>query len=269
MDPSSQLPDKESLDSISIRLDRIEADLPPFLQHDSSSTSTALTSDRHQPALLAATILFIRTLFQRQSIIIDRRHIKASEVASDAASLSQRTIKLYDRLRHFGHLPSCSYNAVSHLTAAGHTLIAAIRAQPELALEHRPDLLIAIDLLNQLSSRYTSASQVAALLSDLCKVFDKRSGDTASRERTAIRVLARRMARSPAIVTAVNPEAPIVPIHTTIQQQEAIRPQFSPAVTTLPDGMFDLEWFTEDMAGLVDYNFPFDFTGQEAFTFGT
>ena len=115
-------------------------------------------------------------------------------------------MKTYSRLRHLGLLRFCGFQAVSHVTAAAHTLIACMLRSSNLAFEHRPDLLTAIDVLLVFSSPFPYVKTVAQLLVQLSRTLDYRHGSTSQSEAVAIRVLARKMARSP-----TNVEPPLSP----------------------------------------------------------
>jgi hypothetical protein len=116
---------------------------------------------------------------------------------SEACRLSIDIIKTYSRLRHTGHLRFCGFQAVSHITAAAHTLIACMLRNSNVAFEHRPDLLTAIDLLLVFSSPFPSAKTVAQLLVQVSRTVDYRHGSTTQTEAAAIRVLARKFAPPP------------------------------------------------------------------------
>lgn len=119
---------------------------------------------------------------------------------SEACRLSVDTVKTYSRLRHLGLLRMCGFHAVSHVTAAAHTLIACMMRSSNLAFEHRPDLLTAIDILLVFSSTFPYVETVAQLLVQLSRNLDHNHGSNSQSEAVAIRVLARRMARSPSRV---------------------------------------------------------------------
>lgn len=116
---------------------------------------------------------------------------------SAACRLSIDIIKTYSRLRHTGHLRFCGFQAVSHITAAAHTLVACMLRNSDVAFEHRPDLLSAIDLLLVFSSSFPSSKSVAQLLVQVSRTVDQRHGSTSQSEAAAIRVLARKFAPPP------------------------------------------------------------------------
>jgi hypothetical protein len=190
------------------KLEDIEQMAPSFLVLTTPSIITNNT------LLLSATsfrttLLFARTLIARH-ILVDQleqaEHVDRS-TALTACRYAVETTRLYSRLRHLGLIDSCSFTAVSHLTAAGHTLIASMRHDPDLSLEHRPDLLSIIDLLSRLSGRFSSAATAASLLQDLSQAMEARLDESVSRESVAIRVLARRMAKSPAVAAEAVPQS--------------------------------------------------------------
>lgn len=153
---------------------------------------------------------FVRTLIARQALIDELETGPESSkeetgfATSEACRLSVDTVKTYSRLRHLGLLRFCGFHAVSHVTAAAHTLIACMLRSSNLAFEHRPDLLTAIDILLVFSSPFPYVETVAQLLVQLSRTLDHSHGSNTQSEAIAIRVLARRMARSPS-----NAEAPL------------------------------------------------------------
>jgi hypothetical protein len=120
-----------------------------------------------------------------------------NSATSEACRLSIDIIKTYSRLRHTGHLRFCGFQAVSYITAAAHTLIACMLRNSNVAFEHRPDLLTAIDLLLAFSSPFPSAKSAAQLLVQVSRTVDNRHGSTSQSEAAAIRVLARKFAPPP------------------------------------------------------------------------
>lgn len=146
---------------------------------------------------------FVRTLIARQALIDELEagsgtsKDRTSFATSEACGLSVDTVKTYARLRHLGLLRLCGFLAVSHVTAAAHTLIACMLRSSNLAFEHRPDLLTAIDILLVFSSPFPDVETVTQLLVQLSRTLDHNHGSNTQSEAVAIRVLARRMARSP------------------------------------------------------------------------
>ncbi|KAF7561742.1 hypothetical protein G7046_g2399 [Stylonectria norvegica] len=184
-----------------MRLDEIEQQLPPYLSQVSATPNATLS---FLFSCRVRTVLqFVRTLVARQALIdelesgVEPTGEEASLATLEACRLSVDTVKTYSRLRHLGLLPYCGFYAVSHVTAAGHTLIACMLRSANLALEHRPDLLTAIDILLVFSSLFPHAKTVAQLLVQLSRNLDHNHGSNTQSEAVAIRVLARRMARSP------------------------------------------------------------------------
>ncbi|KAK6904455.1 hypothetical protein I203_105268 [Kwoniella mangroviensis CBS 8507] len=221
----------EKLARAQICLDEIEQSLPPYLVRSSLPSDTSLNLIFLQSSRLGSTLLFIRTLIARQSLIDDFERspgplANPSESTLVACHLSVDIVKTYSRLRHFGFLQYCNFTAVSHLTAASHTLIACMLRSPNLAFEHRPDLLSAIDMLILFSSRFPCARTVAQLLVQLSRTLDLSSGDTSgtSSEALATRVLARKMAVSPGDVQAMAKDRELPPsplrIQTTPEQYD-------------------------------------------------
>jgi hypothetical protein len=148
---------------------------------------------------------FVRTLIARQALI-DELEMEAmqrpsrdecSSATLEACQLSVDTVKTYSRLRHLGLLRFCGFHAVSHVTAAAHTLIACMMRSFDLAFEHRPDLLNAIDILLVFSTPYPSIETVVQLLSHLSRTLDRDYGSDSKSEAVAIRVLASKLARPP------------------------------------------------------------------------
>ncbi|WVQ64065.1 uncharacterized protein L199_002224 [Kwoniella botswanensis] len=208
----------EKLARAQICLDEIEQSLPPYLVRSSLPSDTSLNLIFLQSSRLRSTLLFVRTLIARQSLIDEFERSPGpsadpSESTLVACHLSVDIVKTYSRLRHFGFLQYCNFTAVSHLTAASHTLIACMLRSPNLAFEHRPDLLSAIDMLILFSSRFPCAKTVAQLLVQLSRTLDFSSGDTSgtSSEALAIRVLARKMAVSPGDVQAMAKDRELPP----------------------------------------------------------
>lgn len=150
----------------------------------------------------------MRTLIARQALIdeleagTESSTEEASFATSEACRLSVDTIKTYSRLRHLGLIRFCGFHAISHVTAAAHTLIACMLKSSNLAFEHRPDLLTAIDILLVFLSPFPHVETIAQLLVQLSRTLDHNHGSNSQSEAVAIRVLARRMARSP---TRVEP----------------------------------------------------------------
>lgn len=181
-------------------VEQIERHLPSYLSQvgvKPNASSSFLFSCR-----VRTVFQFVRTLIARQTLIdelesgVDPAGEDASLATLDACRLSVDTVKTYSRLRHLGLLRFCGFHAVSHVTAAAHTLIACMLRSSNLALEHRPDLLTAIDILLVFSSLFPHAETVAQLLVQLSRNLDHNHGSNTQSEAVAIRVLARRMARS-------------------------------------------------------------------------
>lgn len=181
--------------------EQIEQDIPPHIFQVGPTSNP--TSKFFHSSRVRATVQFVRTLIARQALIDGfEANPSPSEEEIDSATskacrLSVDTIKTYSRLRHMGHLRFCGFQAVSHLTAAGHTLIACMLRNSNLAFEHRPDLLTAIDILLVFSSPFPSAKTVAQLLVQLSRTLDYRHGSNSQSEAAAIRVLARKFAPPP------------------------------------------------------------------------
>ncbi|KAL7422060.1 hypothetical protein Q5752_003835 [Cryptotrichosporon argae] len=202
-------PRSERLRQARKRLDGIERSLPPYLLHDIAA-SDAATPDLHlvHSARVGSALRFVRTLIARQAMIEDMDAATPGDagVKAAAAALSVATITTYARLRALDLLGLCGFPAVSHLTAAAHTLVACMLRAPLLpprvppaapaAPEHRAHLLTAIDLLADFADRYPCAHAVGQLLVHLARRVDA-AGDASASEAVAIRVLARKMAPSP------------------------------------------------------------------------
>lgn len=178
---------------------QIERDLPPYLSQIDITPNP--TSKFFYSSRVRATVQFVRTLIARQALIdgLDANppppiEEEIDSATSEACRISIDIIKTYSRLRHTGHIRFCSFQAVSHLTAAAHTLIACMLKNSNLAFEHRPDLLTAIDLLLVFSSPFPSAKTVVQLLVQVSRTLDYRHGSTSQNEAAAIRVLARKFA---------------------------------------------------------------------------
>lgn len=148
------------------------------------------------------TLQFVRTLIARQALIDELEtgstplKEETSSATSEACRLSVDTVKTYSHLRHLGFLRFCGFDAVSHVTAAAHTLIACMFRSSSLAFEYRPDLLTAIDVLLVFSSPFPYVKAVAQQLGQLSRTLDYKHGSNTQSEAVAIRILARRMARS-------------------------------------------------------------------------
>ncbi|WWC64303.1 uncharacterized protein I303_106913 [Kwoniella dejecticola CBS 10117] len=208
-------------------LDEIEHSLPPYLITVPIPSDTSLNLVFLQSSRLRSTLLFVRTLIARQHLIDEfeehqQPDSEPSESTLVACNLSVDIVKTYSRLRHYGFLQYCSFTAVSHLTAASHTLIACMIRSSNLAFDHRPDLLSAIDMLILFSTRFPSAKTVSHLLLQLSRELDLNRGDSSrpSNEALAIRVLARKMAASPAaeLITSSNDRIEIPPSPLRTQQ---------------------------------------------------
>ncbi|EHY58228.1 hypothetical protein ABEF92_006017 [Exophiala dermatitidis] len=188
------------------KLDKIERGLPPYLLQVGTTptpTSTNPASNFFYSCRVRTVLQFVRTLIARQTLIDELEtgpqssKEETSLATSEACRLSVDTIKTYARLRHLGLLCFCGFHAVSHVTAAAHTLIACMLRSSNLAFEHRPELLTAIDILLVFSFPYPYVETVAQLLVQLSRTLDHNHGSNSQSEAVAIRVLARRMARSP------------------------------------------------------------------------
>ncbi|EXJ84012.1 hypothetical protein A1O3_04679 [Capronia epimyces CBS 606.96] len=211
------------------RLDKIERDLPPYLSQ--AGVTPNPSSNFFHSCRVRTTLQFVRTLIARQALMDEleleagpgpgpgpskEKEVEEGEeeeqtetqtgsglgsgsvsATYEACRLSVDTVKTYSRLRHLGLLRFCGFHAVSHVTAAAHTLIACMLRSSNLAFEHRPDLLTAIDLLLVFSSPFPYVETVAQLLVQLSRTLDHNHGSDSQSEAVAIRVLARRMARSP------------------------------------------------------------------------
>lgn len=143
------------------------------------------------------TILFVRTLIARQHLVEELEDRLRGPVATQqACGFSVETIRIYARLRHLRLLRFWGFDAVSHLTAAGHTLVACMGRSSDIAFEQRSNLLAAVDLLRALSTRYPVAETAADLLGGLLRSLD---GDLSmgmtSPESAAVRILARKTPR--------------------------------------------------------------------------
>ncbi|KIV79063.1 hypothetical protein PV11_06650 [Exophiala sideris] len=183
------------------RLDKIERDLPPYLSQISVTPNP--TSNFFYSCRVRTVLQFVRTLIARQALMDELEISPTSSkeepgnATSEACRLSVEIVKTYSRLRHLGLLRLCGYHAVSHITAAAHTLIACMLRSSNLTFEHRPDLLTAIDILLVFSSPFPYVETVAQLLVQLSRTLDHNHGSNSQSEAVAIRVLARRMTRSP------------------------------------------------------------------------
>ncbi|KAI1616434.1 fungal-specific transcription factor domain-containing protein [Exophiala viscosa] len=183
------------------RLDKIERDLPPYMSQIGVTPNP--TSNFFYSCRVRTVLQFVRTLIARQGLIDELEtgptssKEETSFATSEACRLSVDTVKTYSRLRHLGLLRLCGFHAVSHITAAAHTLIACMLRSSNLAFEHRPDLLTAIDILLVFSSPFPHVETVAQLLVQLSRTLDHNHGSNSQSEAVAVRVLARRMARSP------------------------------------------------------------------------
>ena len=180
---------------------QIERHLPPYLSQAGVMPSAA--PKYLYVCRVRAAFLFVKTLIARQSLVeeldsgVEPTGEETTEATLEACRLSVDTVKTYSRLRHHGILHACGFHAVSHVTAAAHTLIACMLRSSDLAIEHRPNLLTAIDILLVFSSIYPRAETVGQLLVQLSRNLDHNNGSNTQSETVAIRVLARRMARSP------------------------------------------------------------------------
>ncbi|OCF34177.1 hypothetical protein I316_04127 [Kwoniella heveanensis BCC8398] len=223
-------------------LDEIEGSLPPYLTKFALPTDPSDNLEFLQSSRVRATLLFVRTLVARQALIDEFEATPPpadhpSDTTLAACALSVDIITTYSRLRHVGFLQYCSFNAVSQLTAASHTLIACMIRNSNLIFEHRPDLLSAIDMLVIFSSRFPSAEAVAHQLVHLSRTLDHNtsSGGASSSEALAIRVLARKMAASPAAGGSPSPHPsslrPVSPNHDT-----------QPPTQSTQSEQFDYDW---------------------------
>ncbi|WRT68787.1 uncharacterized protein IL334_005767 [Kwoniella shivajii] len=220
----------EKLARAQICLDEIEHTLPPYIARPTLPSDRSLNLDFLQSSRLWTTILFVRTLIARQAFIDELEGTpgpsqEPSESILTACHLSVDIVKIYARLRYYSLLQYCSFHAVSHLTAASHTLIACMLQNPNLTFEHRPDLLSAIDMLLLCSSRFPCAKPVAQLLVQLSRALDLSSGGGygTSNEALAIRVLARKMAASPASEVQTSHTRPVIPpspVHPSTESSE-------------------------------------------------
>ncbi|KAF4126552.1 Fungal trans [Geosmithia morbida] len=193
-----------------MRLDEIERQLPSYLSQTDitpSPTSSFLFSCR-----VRTVFQFVRTLIARQALMDEledggdpAQTESASSATLEACRLSVDTVKTYSRLRHLGLLRFCGFQAVSHITTAAHTLIACMLKDSNLTLEHRPDLLLAIDILSIFAPLIPHAETVAQSLLHLSRDLDRNNSSTPHAEAAEIRVLARRMARSSPKGAAIDP----------------------------------------------------------------
>lgn len=181
-------------------IQQIERELPPYL---SQGVTPNQAPNFFHSSRVRTTLQFVRTLIARQALIDELEtgptpsKEEASFATSEACRLSVDTVKTYSRLRHLGFLRFCGFHAVSHVTAAAHTLIACMFRSSNLAFEHRPDLLTAIDILLVFSSTFPYVETVVQQLVQLSRTLDYNHGSNSQSEAVAIRILARRMARSP------------------------------------------------------------------------
>ncbi|KAF1814417.1 hypothetical protein P152DRAFT_512783 [Eremomyces bilateralis CBS 781.70] len=181
------------------RLDEIERDLPPYLSQVLVTADPA--SSFFYSCRVRTVLQFVRTLIARQALIDELETSPMSSkketsfATSEACGLSVDTVKTYSRLRHLGLLRFCGFHAISHVIAAAHTLIACMLRSFDLAFEHRPDLLTAIDILLVFSSTFPNVETVVQLLFQLSHSLDHNYGSNSKSEAIAVRVLASKMAR--------------------------------------------------------------------------
>lgn len=156
------------LTSVACGVWQIERHLPSYLSQKGATPSATLSF--LYSCHVSTVFQFVRTLIARQALIdeleagVDPTGEDVSLATLEACRLSVDTVKTYSRLRHVGLLRFCGFHAVSHITAAAHTLIACMLRSPNLALGHRPDLLTAIDILLVFSSLFPYAETVSQLL---------------------------------------------------------------------------------------------------------
>ena len=137
----------------------------------------------------------MRTLIARQHLVeeieagLSTSGLSTSDATRQACKFSSETIRIYAKLRHLRLLRLWGFDAVSHITAAGHTLVACMGRSSDIAFEQRSNLLATIDLLSAISSRYPVAETAADLLTHLLRSIDS---DTSTQDTAAIRILARK-----------------------------------------------------------------------------
>ncbi|KAM0755493.1 hypothetical protein T439DRAFT_4590 [Meredithblackwellia eburnea MCA 4105] len=222
----------QRLTRASMRLDKIQANLPAPLSTASQDLEEESREVLFHSLRVSTTFQFIRTILSRQQIVdeISESQVPppsqngrtACSIDRMACESSVSITKTFAKLRHFGLLPMCSFDSVSHLAAAGHTLICCMIREPRLALDFRPDLLTAIDILLVLSERFPCAETASKLLFQLSRKLDHKSNFASSAESTGVRIMARK----------VNP--PSEPLSTSIS---ALKP--NPASDSSNTGTLD------------------------------
>lgn len=106
-------------------------------------------------------------------------------------------------------LQQCSFDAVSHLAAAGHTLLACMMREPHLAFEHRPELLSVIDILLVVGNRYPCAENASKLLFQLSRRLDYHPGGAAGGiDAGGVRIMARKPGTSSTVSRSPSSSSP-------------------------------------------------------------
>ncbi|WVQ81680.1 hypothetical protein IAT38_003805 [Cryptococcus sp. DSM 104549] len=217
-----------------VRLDEIEESLPDYLHYPDPPEDRTKNMNFIMWCRIRCTLLFARTLIARQFLIDEfeaaaptapaRGSTSASASNSDttpsgaskppppptptpapseatlrACRLSLDIVSTCYTLYRLGFLQHCSFTTVSHLLAAGHTLIACMARSAILGQQHRADLMTCVEMLANMEGRFPCAGPAAKLLQQLARTMDIAVGGLGGghSEALAIRVLARKMAKSP------------------------------------------------------------------------
>nr|ODN92863.1 hypothetical protein L204_05032 [Cryptococcus depauperatus CBS 7855] len=201
-----ELKRREKLHKAARMFDEVEAKLPSYLKEDrvpkeKEDNIPYLTSCR-----VRCTLYFARIIIARQFLIDEfeadpsSTSLEPSEATLTAIKLATQCIETYEKLGNLDYLQYCGYHAVSHITAAGHTLIACMtRNSNGATATQRSSLICAIELLRYFVERYPAAAPAARLLKHLSRTMNigYDLDNESDSEALAIRVLARKMAISP------------------------------------------------------------------------
>ncbi|KAL1404830.1 hypothetical protein Q8F55_008440 [Vanrija albida] len=237
-DGSAPLSRSELFGRTAHRLDKIEAGLPAFLKIEKDKEPIGPKFLVLQGLRVNAAITFARVLIAREALVAEldapapptpdvQVHLEPPPVISPthaqprtpgkslatraAVRLSLSLLQIYTHYRRQGLLQHADYTAVTHLTAAAHTLLSGMVRSADVLHDHRADLVSIVELLGALSARFPVAEAEARLIAEVGRRLD--SGGKEVRG-LALRMLARTDTAkvAPPAVTVSKPPGATVPL---------------------------------------------------------
>lgn len=235
------------------RLDKIDSNLPAFLKLDKDKDPIGPKFLVLQGLKVNAAITFARVLIAREALVAELdappaptpsevhqvHHLEPPVIISPtnpgaprtpgkslatraAVRLSLSLLQIYSHFRNQGLLQHADYTAVTHLTAAAHTLLTGMVRSADVLHDHRGDLVSIVELLGALSARFPVAEAEARLIAEVGRRLD--SGGKEVRG-LALRMLARTDTQRPPQVQVPQgstvPLPPVAPPHPDLARRES------------------------------------------------